>query len=93
MNSILQRHDAATDSRRFNAIMATGRIDDAIEYYNLFKTIQQERKTQNPEYESLNIACIFSPPAEGNKDIQQIQEDLPQERFDNQQEPDKRKRL
>ena len=91
VNSILQRHDAATDSRRFNAIMATGRIDDAIEYYNLFKTIQQERKTQNPEYESLNIACIFSPPAEGNKDIQQIQEDLPQERFDNQQEPDKKK--
>lgn len=91
INSILQRHDAATDSRRFNAIMATGRIDDAIEYYNLFKTIQQERKTQNPEYESLNIACIFSPPAEGNKDIQQIQEDLPQERFDNQQEPDKKK--
>ena len=91
VNSILQRHDAATDSRRFNAIMATGRIDDAIEYYNLFKTILQERKTQNPEYESLNIACIFSPPAEGNKDIQQIQEDLPQERFDNQQEPDKKK--
>lgn len=91
VNSILQRHDAATDSRRFNAIMATGRIDDAIEYYNLFKTIQQERKTQNPEYESLNIACIFSPPAEGNKDIQQMQEDLPQERFDNQQEPDKKK--
>ena len=91
INSILQRHNAATDSRRFNAIMATGRIDDAIEYYNLFKTIQQERKTQNPEYESLNIACIFSPPAEGNKDIQQIQEDLPQERFDNQQEPDKKK--
>lgn len=91
VNSILQRHDAATDSRRFNAIMATGGINDAIEYYNLFKTIQQERKTQNPEYESLNIACIFSPPAEGNKDIQQIQEDLPQERFDNQQEPDKKK--
>jgi len=91
VNSILQRHDAATDSRRFNAIMATGGINDAIEYYNLFKTVQQERKTQNPEYESLNIACIFSPPAEGNKDIQQIQEDLPQERFDNQQEPDKKK--
>ena len=91
VNSILQRHDAATDSRRFNAIMATGGINDAIEYYNLFKTVQQERKTQNPEYKSLNIACIFSPPAEGNKDIQQIQEDLPQERFDNQQEPDKKK--
>ncbi len=39
----------------------------------------------------MNIACVFSPPAEGNKDVQQIQEDLPQERADNQEEPDKKK--
>ncbi len=31
----------------------------------------------------LNIACVFSPPAEGNKDIQQLQEDLAQEKEDN----------
>lgn len=49
--------------------------------------------TKDSDYEPLNITCIFSPPAEGNKDVQQIQEDLPQERFDNQQEPDKKKRL
>ena len=29
------------------------------------------------------MACVFSPPAEGNKDIQQIQEDLAQEKEDN----------
>ena len=34
---------------------------------------------------------MFSPPAEGNKDVQQIQEDLPQERADNEQEPEKKK--
>ena len=91
VDAILSRHDAATHSRRFNAIMATGGINDAIEYYNLFKKMQQERQVQDSEYEPLNIACVFSPPAEGNKDVQQIQEDLPQERFDNQQEPDKKK--
>ncbi len=34
---------------------------------------------------------MFSPPAEGNKDVQQIQEDLPQEKADNEQEPEKKK--
>lgn len=89
--AILSRHDAATDSRRFNAIMATGSIDEAIEYYDLFKAVQRERAAKDPEYEPLNIACVFSPPAEGNKDVQQIQEDLPQERFDNQKDPGKKK--
>lgn len=91
VDAILNRHDAATDSRRFNALMATEGINDAIEYYNLFKTIQQERKAKDFEYEPLNIACVFSPPAEGNLDVQQMQEDLPRERLDNQQEPDKKK--
>ena len=37
------------------------------------------------------MACVFSPPAEGNKDIQQIQEDLIQEKEDNKQNPDEKK--
>ncbi|WP_419588779.1 DEAD/DEAH box helicase family protein, partial [Thiolapillus sp.] len=28
----------------------------------------------------LNVACIFSPPAEGNRDVAQLQEDLPHKR-------------
>lgn len=47
---------------------------------------------QNENYEPLNIACVFSPPAEGNKDIQQIQEDLPQEQNDNCKEPEEKKK-
>ncbi|WP_443652798.1 type I restriction enzyme subunit R domain-containing protein, partial [Dialister invisus] len=39
----------------------------------------------------LNISCVFSPPAEGNKDVKQLQEDLVQEKEDNKQEPDKKK--
>jgi len=45
----------------------------------------------DPEFVPLNIAGVFSPPAEGNPDVKQIQEDLPQEKADNEQEPDKKK--
>jgi type I restriction enzyme R subunit len=91
VDAILDKHDAATNARRFNAILATASINDAIEYYELFKTIQAERKNNDEEYKPLNVTCVFSPPAEGNKDVQQIQEDLPQEKADNEQEPDKKK--
>ena len=39
----------------------------------------------------LNIACVFSPPAEGDADVRQIQEDLPQEKEDNQVDPEGKK--
>ncbi|WP_419621351.1 type I restriction enzyme subunit R domain-containing protein, partial [Thiolapillus sp.] len=39
----------------------------------------------------LNVACIFSPPAEGNRDVAQLQEDLPQEKADNRKEPNRKK--
>jgi len=91
VEAILSKHDAATAGRKFNAVLATASINDAIEYHALFKTVQAERLASDPEFQSLNIACVFSPPAEGNKDVQQIQEDLPQEKADNEQEPDKKK--
>ena len=37
VEAILDKHDAATNSRRFNAVLATASINNAIEYYNLFK--------------------------------------------------------
>ncbi|WP_006787520.1 type I restriction endonuclease subunit R [Thiorhodospira sibirica] len=89
--AILTKHDAATNQRRFNALFATGSINEAIAYYDLFKQLQAERKTQTPDYHPLNIACVFSPPAEGNRDVKQLQEDLPQEKADNQQEPEHKK--
>ena len=91
VEAILSKHDAATHSRRFNAIMATASINDAIKYYNLFKETQEQRKAEDENFQMLNIACVFSPPAEGNKDVLQIQEDLPQEKADNQQEPEAKK--
>ena len=39
----------------------------------------------------LNIACVFSPPSEGRRDIAQLQEDLPQELADNRVEPNRKK--
>ena len=91
VDAILKKHYAATSSRKFNAVLATASINNAIEYYQLFKKVQKQRQEIDPNYTPLNIACVFSPPAEGNKDIQQIQEDLPQEQEDNKQEPDKKK--
>ncbi|AOU99182.1 DEAD/DEAH box helicase [Acidihalobacter yilgarnensis] len=79
IEAILAKHDAATGQRRFNALLATASINDAIEYQGLFTTIQQERQAADPDFQPLNIACVFSPPAEGNPDVKQIQEDLPQE--------------
>lgn len=91
VEAIIEKHDAATNHRRFNAILATASINDAIKYYQLFKEIQQQKQVTNPDYTPLNVACVFSPPAEGNKDIQQIQEDLTQEKEDNKQNPEEKK--
>lgn len=92
VDAIISKHDAATNSRRYNAIFATASINEAIEYFELFKTIQEERKKHEGEsFKPLNIACVFSPPAEGNKDVKQLQEDLQQEKADNEKEPDKKK--
>ena len=88
---ILDKHDAATGRRRFNAILATSSINDAIEYHALFAFKQAERQAADPDYKPLNIACVFSPPAEGNPDVKQIQEDLPNEQRDNAVEPEKKK--
>jgi type I restriction enzyme R subunit len=89
--AILDKHDAATGSRRFNALLATASINDAIEYYDVFKDLQAQRHVADPEFIPLKITAVFSPPAEGNKDVQQIQEDLPQEKEDNQHDPEGKK--
>ncbi len=91
VDAILTKHDTATGGRRFNALFATASINDAIEYHALFNTLQTEKQAANPDFQPLNIACVFSPPAEGDKDVQQIQEDLPQEKEDNAVEPEKKK--
>jgi type I restriction enzyme, R subunit len=91
IEAILSKHDAATGGRRFNAILATASINDAIEYHALFKTLQAEKQAADPEFKPLNIACVFSPPAEGDPDVKQIQEDLPQEQADNEEDPEGKK--
>lgn len=103
VEAILDKHNAATNQRRFNATLATASINNAIEYYRLFKEIQNIRKAQDAEYVPLNIACVFSPPAQlianeddqksqkNADDIKQLQEDLIQEKEDNKQNPDEKK--
>jgi len=91
IEAILSKHDAATGQRRFNALLATSSINDAIEYHALFKTMQAEKQAADPSFKPLSIACVFSPPAEGDPDVKQIQEDLPTEKEDNTVEPEKKK--
>jgi type I restriction enzyme R subunit len=103
VEAILDKHNAATNSRRFNAVLATGSINNAIEYYQLFKEIQTRKLYKDPDFVPLNIACVFSPPAqliakEGDNlsqknaaDIKQLQEDLAQEKEDNKKNPEEKK--
>lgn len=103
MEAILQKHDAATLQRRFNAVLATASINDAIAYYHLFKNVQAQRKAMDENFVPLNISCVFSPPVkvlaketetQGNKnaaDIKQLQEDLQQEKLDNETNPEEKK--
>ncbi|MCQ8127026.1 type I restriction enzyme subunit R domain-containing protein [Methylomonas rivi] len=83
--------------------MATASINDAIKYYELFKTLQAKKQAEDETFEPLHIACIFSPPTQALasendstndknvKDIKQLQDGLPQEKADNQVEPEKKK--
>ncbi|WP_298144037.1 type I restriction endonuclease subunit R [Flavobacterium sp.] len=104
VEAILEKHNNATNSRRFNAVLATATINNAIEYYNLFKEIQKKKQSENPDYIPLNIACVFSPPAQliakdgdqkslkNAEDVRQMQEDLQQEKLDNQTNPEEKKK-
>ncbi len=46
VETILEKHDAITANRRFNALFAAASIDDAIEYYRLFKEIQAKKERE-----------------------------------------------
>jgi len=98
IDAILAKHDAATGGRRFNAVLATASINDAIEYFELFAELQKEKVKEDPEFTPLNIACVFSPPAQlaenadAKKDIEQLSEDLPQEQEDNKVDPEAKKK-
>jgi len=97
VRAILDNHDAVTHSRRFNALLATASIDDAIEYHELFAHLQAERSAADPDFVPLKIAAVFSPPVppsendKNAKDIAQLQEDLPTEQEDNRHDPEKKR--
>ncbi|WPJ95239.1 type I restriction endonuclease subunit R [Coraliomargarita algicola] len=91
IEAILERHDQTTAARKFNAVLATASINDAIAYHQLFADVQLEKQAADPDFRPLHIACVFSPPAEGNPDVKQLQEDLPQEKADNEVAPNEKK--
>jgi type I restriction enzyme R subunit len=103
VEAIIDKHNAATNERKFNAVLATASINNAIEYYRLFKKEQKKKQEDDIDYVPLNIACVFSPPSQliaqqGDQqsqknaaDIKQLQEDLAQEREDNKKNPEEKK--
>ena len=91
VDRILAKHDAATGGRKFNALFATASINDAIDYYGIFKQALAEKQNADPSFIPLNIAAVFSPPADVSADVKQIQEDLPQEQEDNKHDPEQKK--
>ncbi|MDU9391853.1 type I restriction endonuclease subunit R [Pseudomonas sp. zfem002] len=92
VDAILAKHDAATGGRKFNAILATASINDAISYHSIFKEAQTEKLHNTPGFVPLNIAAVFSPPGDLSADVKQLQEDLPTEQENNKQEPDAKKK-
>ena len=78
VDTILAKHDTATAGRKFNALLACASINHAIAYHELFKETQAKRLAADPNFRPLNIACVFSPPAEGDKDVQRLKTRLDQ---------------
>lgn len=103
-DAILKKHNKATNQRQFNAVFATSSINSAIAYHKILKDLQEKQVQHNPDYEPLNIACVFSPPAQliakekdrqsqkNAADVKQLQQELAQEREDNKKEPARKKK-
>ena len=80
---ILDNHNKLTAQRRFNALLATPSIPDAVRFYQIFKEEQEKRLKEDPDYVPLNITAVFTPPMKNSSD-----EDLPQEEADNKENPE-----
>ncbi len=103
VEAIIDKHNAATNQRKFNAILATASINNAIEYYRLFKTIQKQKQLESArlpdgqaDYIPLHVACVFSPPAQliakdGDKRSQKNAADIKQLQEDLKQEKEDNK--
>ncbi|MES2521398.1 MAG: type I restriction endonuclease subunit R [Gemmatimonadota bacterium] len=91
VDTILDKHDAATGGRRFNALLATASINDAIAYHRLFAEAQAERQAGDSAFVPIAVTAVFSPPGDVSAEVRQIQEDLPQEQADNRQDPERKK--
>ncbi len=83
VDHILDNHDKLSAQRRFNALLATPSIPDAVRYYETFKREQEKRALADPDYVPLNVTAVFTPPMKTT-----TFEDLLQETADNRDDPD-----
>ena len=93
VEAILDKHDAATGERRSSMPCSPPPPSTTpSNTTSCSRRFRPSKQAADPDFEPLNIACVFSPPAEGDPDVQQIQEDLPQEKEDNRSSPRRRRR-
>ena len=86
IETILPKHDAATAERNFNAILATCSINDAIEYYGLFKDAGRETAADPDSSRSKSPA--FSPrPPKATRTCSRFKKTCRRRRQDNEQDP------
>ena len=57
---ILDTHNTKTKNRKFTAMFCVSSVDTLIQYYDIFERLQAERQAENPAYQPLTIATIFS---------------------------------
>jgi type I restriction enzyme R subunit len=66
--AIIDKHNVATNQRKFNALLATASINNAIEYYRLFKELQKKKlalseaegQEENPEEKKKALTEIIA---------------------------------
>ena len=91
VDAILDKHDAATGQRRFNALLATASINDAIEYHDCSSRSRPSGRPPIPTSARSRSPASSRRPPKATRTCKQLQEDLPQEKADNQQEPEEKK--
>ena len=92
VDAILAKHDAATGGRKFNAILATASINDAIEYYEPVRERPGREAAGRPRLRPAQHRRRLLPAGDVSADVKQIQEDLPQEQEDNKHDPEGKKK-
>lgn len=89
--AILDKHDALSGNRRFNALLAAASVDDALEYYDVLEELQAELRTADPDFVPFGIAAVFAPLTEGDEVERRIKDESAREQTETIRDSENRK--